>query len=245
MRIGFHEVVGMQIRHAVKLTAFYMLIISVFFLGTILGNHAVTVMSENLPISGRRRIVIDPGHGGEDGGAVSYNGKLESGYNLEISLRLRELLRLIGYDVIMTRTEDTSIYTTGTTIAQKKASDIKERVRIANSDGNMLLLSIHQNYFQESKYSGAQVFYSGNEKNRALAQSLQNQLVDILNPGSSRKEKRGEGIYLLEHVHNPAVLIECGFLSNPVEESKLSDPEYQKKIVGITAAVVAEYLRNT
>ena len=184
-------------------------------------------------------------HYWEDGGATSCTGLVESTYNLDISLRLNDLLHLLGHDTQMTRTTDISIYTKGGTIAQKKASDLKERVRIVNETENALLISIHQNNFSDSRYSGAQVFYAGTEGSAALAKQLQSALVAALNPGSSRKSKIGDGIYLMEHIDCPGVLIECGFLSNAAEEARLRNAEYQKKLCCVIAATVSEYLSNT
>ena len=115
-------------------------------------NRAVTTAVEYQPIERKHCIIIDPGHGGVDGGATSCTGKLESSFNLEISLRLNDLFHLMGYDTVMTRKSDTSIYTKGETIAQKKVSDLKERVRIVNSTENCILISIHQNLFPDSKF---------------------------------------------------------------------------------------------
>lgn len=123
------------------------------------GGRAVTVIAESSPVKRAHCIVIDPGHGGEDGGATSCTGRLESTYNLEIALKLNDLLHLLGYDTRMIRQVDTSIYISGDTIAQKKISDLKERVRITNETPGALLLSIHQNQFPDPQYSGAQVFY--------------------------------------------------------------------------------------
>lgn len=239
------EVVGVKKKTAFSLLAFYMLVFSMFLGGTIVGNRIITVMSENRPVIREHSIIIDPGHGGEDGGAVSYNGKLESGYNLEIALRLRDMLNLMGYKTVMTRSSDTAIYTQGETIAQKKVSDLKERVRISNKEAHSMLLSIHQNNFQESQYSGAQVFYSKSEGSRELAEEMQEKLVKTLNPTSNRKEKRGDGIYLLEKLNCPGILIECGFLSNPAEEAKLASAEYQKKLSVVISSVAAVWISNT
>ena len=116
------------------------------------GSRAVTVISETLPFEREHCVVIDPGHGGEDGGATSCTGRMESEYNLAISRRLDDLLHLLGYQTRMTRKSDVSIYTTGDTIARKKISDLKERVRIVNETSNALLVSIHQNQFGDSRY---------------------------------------------------------------------------------------------
>ena len=206
------------------------------------GSRAVTATVKTAPVERGSCIVIDPGHGGEDGGATSCTGRLESTYNLEISLRLNDLLRLLGCETRMIRTTDTSVYTKGETIAQKKASDLKERVRIVNETENALLLSIHQNNFPDSRYSGAQVFYAGTQGSEALAKKLQQNLVASLNPGSNRKSKRSDGVYLMEHIDCTGVLIECGFLSNAAEEARLKSPEYQKRLCCVIAATVREYL---
>lgn len=220
----------------------YALVFSLFLLGSIFGSRTVTVLSENAPLENRRCIVIDPGHGGEDGGAVSITGANESAINLEISLRLQDLFHLLGYDTKMIRTTDRSIYTQGNTIASKKASDLKERVRIINATENALLLSIHQNHFSESKYSGAQVFYAQTQNSKDLAEQLQAALVQTVNPGSSRSCKQSTGVYLMEHISCPGILVECGFLSNPEEEAKLRTSEYQKKLCCVIAASVSQFL---
>ena len=205
------------------------------------GDRAVSVMSLQNIRNQQSRIIIDPGHGGVDGGATSCTGKLESAYNLEISLRLRDLFHLLGYPTYMIRTTDTSVYTRGDTIAAQKMSDLKERVRIVNDSQTNILVSIHQNLFSDSRYSGAQVFYAETEGSQKLAEMLQSSFVNILNPGSKRKAKKAEGIYLMEHIENPGILVECGFLSNPEEEHKLNTPDYQKKLCCVIAAAVAEF----
>lgn len=209
------------------------------------GSRVVTVISEELPFVRKHCIVIDPGHGGEDGGAVSCTGRMESEYNLVISRRLDDLLHLLGYRTRMTRTSDVSIYTTGNTLAQKKVSDLKERVRIVNETGNALLVSIHQNQFSDSRYSGAQVFYAKTAGSKDLGQKLQAELVAALNPGSNRKSKPVSGVYLLENIPCAGVLVECGFLSNPQEEAMLRNTDYQKKLCCVLAATLHQYLSNT
>ena len=209
------------------------------------GSRVVTVISEELPFVRKHCIVIDPGHGGEDGGAVSCTGRMESEYNLAISRRLDDLLHLLGYRTRMTRTSDVSIYTTGSTLAQKKVSDLKERVRIVNKTGNALLVSIHQNQFSDSRYSGAQVFYAKTAGSKDLGQKLQAELVAALNPGSNRKSKPVSGVYLLENIPCAGVLVECGFLSNPQEEAMLRNTDYQKKLCCVLAATLHQYLSNT
>ena len=201
-----------------------------------LGSRAVTVVSQSLPPVREHCFIIDPGHGGVDGGATSCTGKLESAFNLEIGLRLRDLLCFLGYDTKMTRTEDISIYTEGETIAQKKISDLKARVRLCGETDGAILLSIHQNTFPDSQYYGAQVFYSDSDGSEELAKALQTAL-------GKRSAKRAQGVYLMEHISCPGVLIECGFLSNPEEESKLRSAEYQKELCCIIASVVANFVK--
>lgn len=223
---------------------FYFTVIVLFLFGTILGNHTVATISEMIPMERMHRIVIDPGHGGEDGGAVSCTGKNESTFNLQIALRLDDLLHLIGYDTVMIRTTDTSVYTAGQTIAQKKVSDLKQRVRIVERTYNPVLVSIHQNTFPEGKYRGAQVFYSGSAGSEALAKQMQDLLVSSLNPGSSRKAKQGSGIYLLDKITVPGVLVECGFLSNRQEEALLGTADYQKRLCCVISACLAQFLAS-
>lgn len=221
---------------------FYLLVCALFLFGTMLGSQSIETIAEKIPMERLHRIVIDPGHGGEDGGAVSCTGKNESTFNLQISLRLNDLFHLLGYETVMIRTTDVSVYTSGDTIAQKKVSDLKQRVRIVQRTADAVLVSIHQNTFPEGKYSGAQVFYAASSGSKALAGQLQADLVSCLNPGSSRKEKRGEGIYLLDKITAPGVLVECGFLSNWQEEAKLSTPDYQKQLCCVIASGVSSFL---
>ena len=208
-------------------------------------SESVNVFAEQQASDGRVCIVIDPGHGGEDGGAVSCSGIPESIYNLDISRRINDLLSLLGYNTRMIRSTDISVYTTGETLAQKKASDLKNRVQIANNTPGAVLLSIHQNYFRDSQYTGAQVFYAKTEESERLAKQLQREFVSKLNRGSQRQAKKSSGIYVMEHITCPGILIECGFLSNPQEEAMLRNPVYQKKISAVIAATVSQYLSNT
>ena len=235
----------MEKKTVINVIMFYFTIIGLFTIGTILGNRLVYVLSENTPISRIHTIVIDPGHGGEDGGATSCTGILESRYNLEISLRLRDLLHLLGYQTVMTRETDSSIYTSGNTISQRKMSDLKERVRIAEMNKQSVYISIHQNFFQEQKYSGAQVFYGKGPGSKELAGRLQTMLVSTINCGSHRKEKSGSGIYILEKIASPSILVECGFISNPTEEELLSTPDYQKHLGSVISCAVISYLHST
>ena len=220
----------------------YLMTIACILMILDLGNRTVTVISENVPLPRNTCFIIDAGHGGVDGGATSCSGKLESAFNLEISLRLRDLLHFLGYETKMIRTSDISVYTEGHTIAQKKISDLKKRVRICNEIENAILLSIHQNIFPDGRYSGAQVFYAASDGSKDLATHIQKELIRFLNPGSKRAAKKASGIYLLEHIQCKGVLIECGFLSNPEEEAKLRSADYQRKLSCVIAASVISNL---
>lgn len=203
------------------------------------GERSVNSLSTTSADVQEHCFIIDAGHGGIDGGATSCTGVLESQLNLEIAVRLNDLFRFMGYETVMIRTTDTSIYTSGNTIAAQKLSDLKERVRIVNKQEKNILISLHQNTFSDKKYSGAQVFYSPTDGSKTLADTVQSALVTVLNPGSRRTAKKGEGIYLLQHIERPGILIECGFLSNAEEEALLRSDTYQKKLCSVIASSVA------
>ena len=221
---------------------FYLLVVIVFVGIAQMGSNTVSTIRQQNPVDRHTRIVIDAGHGGIDGGATSCSGVLESQLNLEIALRLNDLFHFIGYETVMIRSTDESIYINGNTIASQKVSDLNERVRIVNETADGILVSIHQNTFQDSRYYGAQVFYSSAEQSQRLAQTVQNQLIQALNPESKRKAKPAKGVYLMEHIKRPGILIECGFISNAKEEAQLRSPEYQKKLCAVIAASVSSYL---
>ena len=235
----------MRIRKTLSVLLFYVLIVCIFLAATYWGSEATSVIAQKIPVAHSNTVIIDAGHGGVDGGATSCTGKLESAFNLEISLRLNDLMHLLGIHTQMIRTTDISVYTQGQTIAAKKISDLKERVRMVNETENPLLISIHQNTFPDSQYSGAQVFYGPKGEGQQLAMQLQSALVQTVNPGSNRKSKPAEGVYLMEHINTTGILIECGFLSNVQEEAKLRSREYQQKLCCVLAAAVDAYLSNT
>jgi len=144
----------------------------------------------------------------------------------------------------MIRTTDISVYTKGETIAQKKISDLKERVRITNETENAILISIHQNHYPDSQYHGAQVFYTSTEGSQDLARRVQAAFANSINKGSRRACKKSDGVYLMEHITRPGVLIECGFLSNPQEEANLRTKEYQQKVCCVIVSAADSYLSN-
>ena len=231
--------------HYISLLPEYLLILTCFLMLAVYWSRTVTVMSVNAPVTNRKTVIIDAGHGGIDGGAISYTGIPESQFNLEFSLKLNDFLHLIGIDTVMIRETDCSVYTQGETIAQKKISDLKERVRIINNTPNALLVSIHQNQFSSEKYSGAQVFYAPTKGSESIATALQSALVDVLDPDNHRKIKKADGVYLMQNISCPAVLVECGFISNPQEEYLLRDKNYQQKFCCVIGCVVSTQLFDT
>lgn len=232
----------MKIRKFASILLFYILIVSLFLTATYWGSRATSVIAQKIPMERKHTVIIDAGHGGEDGGATSCTGKLEKEYNLEIAMRLNDLMHLMGLHTKMVRTTDISVYTQGQTIAAKKVSDLKNRVNAVNETENGLLVSIHQNTFSDGKYSGAQVFYAAEGESQELAEQLQNTFCQTLNPGSNRRCKRADGVYLMEHIEKTGILVECGFLSNVQEEAKLRRSEYQKKLCCVIAATVCNFL---
>lgn len=177
-------------------------------------------------------LILDAGHGGEDGGASSASGSKESDINLNIVLKTESLLAFLGVEATLTREEDISIHSEGAvTLRQKKVSDLKNRVAIVESCSNAMLISVHQNHFTDSRYSGAQVFYNMSDISRQWGECAQELLRQTLNPDNDRKAKpMPDGIYLFEHVSCPSILVECGFLSNGEEASLLLTDSYQRKI---------------
>lgn len=192
-------------------------------------------------------VIIDPGHGGEDGGTSSDDGILEKDINLSVSLYLSEFLRCSGYNVVMTRSDDEQIGdNTLSTIRQRKVSDIRKRLTITKTYPDSLFVSIHQNHYSSSKYSGAQVFYSPKSpESRILADSVQNSIVCLLQNDNERKIKEiGTNVYLLYNCENPAIMVECGFLSNAAETKLLATPDYQKKIAFSVACGIIKFLEE-
>ena len=188
-------------------------------------------------------VILDAGHGGEDGGASTADGVLESGINLEIALRLRDLLAFAGVDTQMIRDTDTAVYSGDCrTISQKKVSDLKNRASMVNAVENGLLVSIHQNYFEQTKYCGAQVFFAKTDGSKALAERIQQSLRENVDAANHRQCKPSQSVYLMEHIECTGVLIECGFLSNYEEAKRLQTDAYQKKLTAAICGAITEYL---
>lgn len=218
------------------LSAFVFLMISAAL------NIKVSVSSEN--VKSMPTIVIDAGHGGEDGGAVSESGVLEKDINLSIANDTSALFYLLGFDVKQTRKTDIALDNGEDTIRKRKVSDMKKRLEIFNSSKENTIISIHQNKFSESKYHGTQIFYSpNNPKSKQLADSIKYSVKGLLQPDNERECKKADsGIYLLKNTNNPAVIVECGFISNGEECKNLLDSQYQKQMAfSITAGFLSYY----
>ena len=191
-------------------------------------------------------IIIDAGHGGFDGGTSSDDGIIEKDINLKISLYLCEYLNFFGFNTILTRDKDESLESDGlSTIREKKSSDIHNRMDLMEKTDNALFVSIHQNHYSVEKYYGLQVFYSPNfsDESSQLAQSIQETVTELLQQDNERQIKKcGTSVYLMYNAVKPAVLVECGFLSNHNESQLLKTEEYQKKIAFCIALGIRDYV---
>ena len=194
-------------------------------------NDINTVNNDTLPL--RKTIILDAGHGGEDGGASSQSGLLEKDLNLSLALTMRDILVANGFDVVLTRDTDTLLYDRNANYqGQKKRLDMAARLKIAEDSPNAVFVSIHMNTYPHPSCQGVQVWYSeNNDASLALAKSIQATTQELLQPQNDRTIKRsGSSIYLLHKLECPAVLVECGFLSSPEEAALLADENYRQQL---------------
>ena len=244
--IGWHEVMAVILvfRKRTLLSAWAFACIGCFAAILLTGSHRQAVPASGTGQgSAQRVVVIDPGHGGQDGGAVAADGTAESEINLAVSLRLEGILRFAGVPTEMTRREDVMVCDPGlSTMRQRKVSDIHNRVELVNGIPGAVLLSIHQNSLPSSPVThGAQAFRNREPEAEALAQTMQDTLNTVVNTHRAKEPKQiTESIYLMNHVTVPAVLVECGFLSNEEETARLRQGAYQTKLA---AAIAAGYLQ--
>ena len=214
--------------------------VSVIFLA---GSRKLSVPAAGMGQEGCRTVVIDAGHGGQDGGAAAPDGTVESAVNLAVSLRLEQLLRFAGVPTEMTRREDTMVCDPGLeTMRQRKVSDIHNRAALVNGTPDAVLLSIHQNSLPSSPVTyGAQAFHNRQAGAEALAQVMQDGLNEVVNTHRAKEIRQiPDSIYLMNHVTAPAVLVECGFLSNPEEAARLRQADYQ---MTLAVTIAAGYLQ--
>lgn len=188
-------------------------------------------------------VILDAGHGGLDSGAVSVYGDEEKHLNLEVAKKLGAFLENGGVRVIYTRTEDVMLESE-TKAGSKKTRDLLARVELAKKYPEALFVSLHMNTLPIEKYKGLQVFYTDrNDANRALAQVMQNSVSSSLQTENTRKAKNAEGkIYILDRIDQPAILIECGFLTNKEEAALLKNDEYQAKLSYVLSRSILDFL---
>ncbi len=192
-------------------------------------------------------IIIDAGHGGEDGGTQSADGMLEKDINLSVSKKLNKILTRYGFETVMIRDTDKMIYDEGSaTVRSRKSSDLHNRMEIMKTYPDGIFLSIHQNHFSQNKYCGAQVFYCKNQNESALlADFIQKSIVENLQKENTRQIKPcSSNVYLIYNAVTTAVMVECGFLSNPEEAAKLSDNTYQYEMALAIAKGLMNYLQQ-
>ena len=225
-----------------KLPAVLLGIVLIFLSAAVCLSRGAALPAFSEAEQGRAVYVLDAGHGGEDGGAVSAEGCKESDINLAITLRLEALLRFLGEGTVLTRADDVSVYSEGAdTLHQKKVSDLKNRVALVNATPDAVLVSIHQNSLPSApSVRGAQVFHGKVPGGETLALSVQTALNGSVNQGIEKQQKQiDSSIYLMKHVTGPAVLVECGFLSNEEEAALLPQPAHQTRLaVSIAAGIL-------
>ena len=206
-------------------------ILAVFFYSSRTRHPVEIIPVMAVPVT-NKVVILDAGHGTPDEGAESSNGVLEAPINLQITLKVQKLLESSGATVILTRSDENSIYEIDAkTIAQKKVSDIHNRVKIGNNSSADVFVSIHLNKISQSQYSGWQTFYkNGDENSKKLATSIQNNLNEAIASDNSRIPHTLSNVYIMKNVEIPITIVECGFLSNPEDEAKLQTDEYQEML---------------
>lgn len=229
--------------HIISFSALFLA--TALVLSSLLGaaeNAVLTAIEADAAVSELPVLILDAGHGGEDGGATGTNGFLEKNLNLSLTKSLAALLRLCGYTVVETRTEDRLLYDAGTKKGHKKQSDLENRLAFTEKYPNSVFISIHMNTYPTANCEGAQVWYSpNNEASEAWAQAVQQHITAMLQPSNRRKIKSAtSSIYILRHAKSPAILVECGFLSTPSDCERLSDPHYQKQLALALCSAVFE-----
>lgn len=229
-----------------RITAVLSVILCIAFFSTLLHGRLSTVQSSG-GITQRATVILDAGHGGFDGGAVAHDGTVEKEINLKIALKLKEFLKLGGYEVIMTRDGDVSTDDVETDkIAARKKSDLKNRLKLMKDYPDAVFVSIHLNKFTTSAAAGSQVFYSaGREESKKLGEDIQKSIVRLLQPENSRVNKQAtSSTYILYNATLPAVLVECGFLSNTAELKRLKTEEYQNKMAFSIFCGIMDYHKS-
>ena len=225
---------------------FAIIILCIFAISFIIKNNEKnnTIVTNSTAVTSHA-IVIDAGHGKPDEGAVGIYGATEEALNLKIALKLQNLVEQSGGIVYLTRSDENGIYSVdSTTLRQKKVSDIKNRVALGNQEDVDAFISIHLNKYPSQIYSGWQTFFQNdNEKSKYLASCIQGGLNASISTTNTRVPLPLKGIYIMDHVENTTVTVECGFLSNPEEAKKLEDEEYQDKLAWGIYIGIQEYFK--
>ncbi len=208
-------------------------------------NYTASSVPAAAGANGKKVIVLDAGHGGLDSGCVGVGGELEKDINLAIVKNLQQLFKFSGFDVVLTRSEDLSIHDDGIVgIRNQKLSDMDNRKKIVVSYPDSIFLSIHQNQFTQPQYFGAQMFYSTKNKNNFKLAQMMQQGFRELDPDNDREIKLLDSeMYLFKETVQPALLIECGFLSNQKDAANLSNSDYQKKVAFNIYKTIIEFLK--
>ena len=232
--VGVKSKYGILLRVGIVLLLFCVCVWLGWWESTVLHTNEI-----NLP-----SIILDAGHGGEDGGAVSLSGEKESQINLNIAKKLDWILGFWGEAPMMLRNEDVSLHdSSAQTLREKKVSDLKQRVERVNQQMSATLVSIHQNSYPEQKYKGTQVFYAPTGGSKQLAEEIQAAVLQNLQPDNTRTAKQiPESVYLMNHISNTAVLVECGFLTNPEEEQMLKQNDYQCRLSLVLATALIDHI---
>ena len=228
----------------------YALLSAIIILATVLGiilkPFGVKNAQDAMASEAKKTIIIDPGHGGEDSGAIGCSGVLEKDLNLEISMSIGAILEENGFNVIYTRTEDRMLYLPEENIkGMRKLSDLKSRVRISEENEGAIFISIHMNSFGDAKYSGLQIYARDNDtESLSLAEAVRREVISACEPENKRAVKSGDKIYVLKNNVNTAILIECGFLSNEEECERLSQKEFQKELSFSIVCGIIKYIEE-
>lgn len=206
-------------------------LLSVFFYSSRTRHPVEIIPVMAVPVT-NKVIILDAGHGTPDEGAESSSGTLEAPINLQITLKIQKLLESSGATVILTRSDDNSIFEIDAeTIREKKISDVHQRVKIGNNSSADVFVSIHLNKISESQYSGWQTFYKNSDENsKKLATSIQNSLNSTISNNYDRIPHTISNVYIMKNVEIPITIVECGFLSNKEDEARLKTDEYQQEL---------------
>jgi len=217
----------------------FMVLIGVFT-GTLI---MISSYAGNSPGNNTLSVIVDAGHGLPDGGAVGVTGSVEQKINLEIALKLQEVLEAKGVHVIMTREDENGLWDdSDDSIRKKKVSDMNKRLDIMKKSNANLFLSIHMNSFPNHSASGLRIFYAPNHKEiKPLAENIQSRIQDITDTKINIVKSADKSLFLMKNPPIPAVLVECGFLSNAKEEQKLQEDDYQARLAWAMADAIEKY----